>query len=88
MRLRCCSTTSYEAVLQAREESTDVSQSGAGAKAWVASEWNGSILETPPQEGLGWEGEQKPLGKAHPEGQELKESKEPSDWEEELEADQ
>ena len=45
------------------------------AKTCMRSGWNGSIMEmqTPSQEALGWE-EQKPLGKVHPEGQELKES--------------
>lgn len=53
-------TTSREAVLQVRKES-DVSQSGAKAKTHMGSGWNGSIMEieTPSQEALGWEGEQK-----------------------------
>ena len=68
-------TTSCEAVLQVRKES-DVSQSGAKAKSCMGSGWNGSTMEieTPSQEALGWEGEQKSLGTVHPEGQELKES--------------
>lgn len=39
----------------------------------MGSAWNGTIMEmeTPSQEALGWE-EQKPLGKVHPEGQELR----------------
>ena len=68
-------TTSCEAVLQERKES-DISQGVTKAKTCMGSGWNGSIMEmeTPSQEALGWEGEQKPLGKVHPEGQELKES--------------